>query len=86
MQILITLTDDDIKIMKAIEAYIQEHGRSPKKREIVTCTCLDRDYKGARATRTFERLKLLGIVDHNLNGHCRLTPQGKEALQATNDA
>lgn len=77
----IIITDDDVKVLKAIEAYIHEHGCSPKKREVVTCTCLDRDYKGARAAKVFERLKLLGLVDHYLNGHCRLTPQGTKALQ-----
>lgn len=79
-QILITITDDDVTIMKAIEAYVQTNGRTPKKREVVTCSSLDRDYKGSRAARVFERLKLLGLVDHNLNGHCQLTEQGKQAL------
>lgn len=83
-QILITLTDDDITVMKAIEAYIEKSGgRTPKKREVVINGCLARDYKGTRAARVFERLKLLGIVDHNLNGHCQLTEQGKQALAAT---
>lgn len=77
----IIITDDDVTVMKAIEVYMQEHGHSPKKREVVTCTCLDRDYKGARAAKVFERLKLLGLVDHSLNGHCRLTSQGTNALK-----
>lgn len=82
-QILITLTDDDIAMMKAIEAFIEKTaGRTPKKREVVTCDCLPRDYKGTRAARVFERQKLLGIVDHSLNGHCRLTDQGKQALHS----
>lgn len=83
MKISITITDDDVTIMKAIEAYIQTNGRTPKKREVVTCSILDRDYKGTRATRVFERLKLLGLVDHNLNGHCQLTAQAKQALSST---
>lgn len=80
-QILITLTEDDVTMMKAIEAYIEKSGgRTPKKREVVTKDCLARDYQGTRAARVFERLKLLGIVDHSLNGHCQLTAQGKQAL------
>jgi len=84
-QILITITDDDITMMKAIEAFIEKYGgRTPKKREVVTSSSLARDYKGTRAARVFERLKLLGLVDHSLNGHCQLTEQGKQALLSTN--
>ncbi len=81
MRITITITDDDIALIRAIDAFTQTHGRTPKKREVVTCSVLDRDYKGTRAARVFERLKLLGLVDHNINGHCTLTAQGKHALE-----
>lgn len=79
MRITITITDDDVTLIRAIDAFIQANGRTPKKREVVTCSVLDRDYKGTRAARVFERLKLLGLVDHNINGHCTLTEQGKQA-------
>lgn len=81
MQISIFLTDDDVVMMKAIEAFIQKHGRPPKKREVVTHDCLPRDFKASRAGRVFERLKLLGVIEHSLNGHCWLTPQGKQAMR-----
>lgn len=81
MQISIHLTDDDVKMMKAIETFIQKNNVTPKKREVVTRDCLDRDFKGSRAGRVFERLKLLDIVEHSLNGHCWLTPQGKQAMR-----
>lgn len=81
MDIRIHLTNDDEIMMKAIEAFIQKYGHTPKKREVVTNDCLDRDFKGSRAGRVFERLKLLGIIEHNLNGHCWLTAQGKQAIR-----
>lgn len=81
MEITIILTKDDEAMMKAIEAFIQKNGHTPKKREVVTRDCLPRDFKGSRAGRVFERLKLLGIIEHSLNGHCWLTPQGKQAMR-----
>ena len=81
MDIVITLTKNDETMMKAIEAFIQSNGRTPKKREVVVRECLPRDFKGTLAERVFERLKLLGVVEHSLNGHCWLTPQGKQAMR-----
>lgn len=34
-----------------------------------------------RLNATFERLKAFGLVSHSINGHCRLSPAGKETLQ-----
>lgn len=80
-QITITISDDDITLIRAIDAFIKANGRTPKKREVVTCSVLDRDYKGTRAARVFERLKLLGLIEHNINGHCTVTAQGNQALE-----
>lgn len=81
MQIPILLTNDDITIIKAIDAFIHQNERTPKKREVITRECLSRDFKGTRAERVFERLKLLGIIEHHLNGHCWLSPQGKLVMR-----
>ncbi len=79
-QILITLTADDVTMMQSIESFIRQHNRTPKKREV--SGCLERDFKGTRGGRVFERLKLLGIVQHQANGHCALTQVGMDALNA----
>lgn len=81
-KIQIEITIDDVTMMQAIAAYIlNSGGRTPKKREVVTRSTLPLDYQAARAARVFERLKLLGLVQHHLNGHCELTSQGKSALR-----
>lgn len=83
----VRLDDDDIRLLSAFGAYRAEHPtRSPKRREIENgygqFRFPSRFYNGRGGPRTFDRLKLLGLIEHSRNGHCWPTPLGLKALEA----
>ncbi|WP_157442673.1 hypothetical protein [Deinococcus misasensis] len=79
MKIEVELGKAELEMLTEIRDLIRENnGSSPKTRHV-------RGKSGMcgheRLNATFERLKAFGLVDHSINGHCRLSPAGMEALQ-----
>lgn len=80
VKVFVDLYHYDLQMMRAVRAYIEKHGRSPKKREVVFS--LDNDARGARGRKTFTRLVLIEVITHSRNGHCWLSDKGEQALLA----
>lgn len=75
--VTVQLTNEDISVVRRIRDYQTKHNGCPKKHEIVGYGTSHEDLTMRAMFKAFDRLKVLGIVEHRPSGLCRLTEQGR---------
>ena len=81
VSVTVEIGPQEIDILRRIDAYLaQSRTRSPQKHEIVSTKQRHKSLNDLADIRRFERLVLLGLVEHARNGYCWLTTQGSLAL------
>lgn len=84
MKIEVELTAEDLAMVETIKAWKRAHPhRTPRKHEIVFAYWQGSGRADMRGGRVFERLVLLGVIDHKRNGYCWLSEAFKEKAGVT---
>jgi hypothetical protein len=80
MRIFYDLTANDVAVVNAIARYVKEHQRTPKMWEVTGGKRYHCSPEHLPLRKAFERMVLLGMVEHSRNGHCHLTEKAEFAL------
>jgi len=84
IQVTAEINQDDLTLLCVMTRYAADNSRSPQRWEVLSAARRESQQPARIYERRFDRLKILGVIEHSRNGHCWLSEAGVAALATLN--